>query len=402
MHLCKGDIDQNFAVSPTNGSTYLWTMSSNVATITSGNGTEHILIDLNDTGMFWLYVQETDVNMCTSKDSILIEVHSLPTPFIYSIGDTEFCEGDFVSLVADSMYSLVIWNHGINTQSANIYDSGNYFIIVTDTNGCINTSNSITVQTHPNPNANFLVDGVCFGSNTDLIDSSSINSDAIVNWIWDLGDGSYATGSAISHLYNSTGLFNVELDVISNFGCRDSVIRDLHIFHLPDPSFSFNPFTASILDPSIQFTNTTISAWPVLWDFDDFTFSVEENPLHKFEDPGRYDVMLTVSDTNLCIDSISHQILIDYDFVVYIPTSFTPNGDNLNDIFRPSGFRMNKLIGYEFTIYNAWGGEVFSTNDILDYWDGSNADAGVYTWILGIIDEMGAMQEKSGQVTLIR
>ena len=86
LNLCLGDTLQNFAVPLTNGSIYNWTVSSNIANINSGNGTEHILLDLNNTGMFWLYVEEIDVNSCIGKDSIQIEVHSNPNPFIYSIG----------------------------------------------------------------------------------------------------------------------------------------------------------------------------------------------------------------------------------------------------------------------------------------------------------------------------
>ena len=208
VHLCEGDTAQNFAVPLTNGSTYNWTITPNIATITSGNGTEHILIDLNSTGMFWLHVLEIDVNMCTAKDSILVEVHSIPVPSIYSVGNTEFCEGSFVTLVSDSMYYSLIWSNGINTQSVDIYNNGNYFVVVADTNGCLNISNSISVQIHPNPEAHFWIDGVCFESETNFIDSSVISSDVIVSWIWDLGDGSYASGPAVSHWYNSTDVFD--------------------------------------------------------------------------------------------------------------------------------------------------------------------------------------------------
>ena len=56
IHLCEGGFAENFAVPITIGSTYNWTINgpSNIANITSGNGTEHILLDLNDTGEFWL------------------------------------------------------------------------------------------------------------------------------------------------------------------------------------------------------------------------------------------------------------------------------------------------------------------------------------------------------------
>ena len=70
VHLCINDTLQNFAVPLTNGSTYNWHVSSNISTINSGNGTEHILLDLNNTGEFWLHVEETDINLCIGRDSI--------------------------------------------------------------------------------------------------------------------------------------------------------------------------------------------------------------------------------------------------------------------------------------------------------------------------------------------
>ena len=183
----------------------------------------------------------------------------------------------------------------------------------------------------------------------------------IVSWIWDFGDGNYASGVNVSHSYNSIDSFDIKLEVTSSFGCKDSVIKDLQIFHVPTASFIFDPPTASTLLPSIQFTNTTLDAYPILWHFDDSTFSTEEDPLHEFIDPGRYDVMLIVSDTNECVDSVSHQVLVHYDFILYIPNSFTPNGDGKNDVFSPRGFRMNKFQAYELIIYNRWGEVIFKT-----------------------------------------
>ena len=77
LHLCVGSTDHNFAVPYTNGSTYQWVVQGNpnIATITSGNGTEHIKLDLNNTGVFKLVVAETDVNGCNGSDSIFINLH---------------------------------------------------------------------------------------------------------------------------------------------------------------------------------------------------------------------------------------------------------------------------------------------------------------------------------------
>jgi len=403
IHLCEGDIAENFAVSLTNGSTYNWTIGTqNIATITSGNGTEHILLDLNNSGVFWLHVLETDANLCSGEDSILVEVHPNPNPIIYADGNVFFCEGNFVTLISDSVYTNMLWNNGQTTSTVIADTTGLYFVNVTDSIGCTSISNGIDVVTYPKPVADFWIDGVCFESATNLIDASTISSGNIVSYIWDLGDGSFDTGPLVSHWYNKGDLFDVTLNVTSDFGCEDSVTKQLEIFHIPTAEFNYNPYSASTLNPEITFTNTTVDALPVLWDFDDGTDTTIENPIHVFSDPGTYQVMLTVSDSNNCIDSVSHSITVYYDFILYVPNTFTPDGDGKNEMFTPKGFRMGKYQSYEFIVYDRWGTKVFSTDKVGEGWNGENAIVGKYAWAIIITDEMGALQTKMGEVLLIK
>ena len=113
VHLCVGDSNHNFAVPYTLGSNYIWEVQENplIATIISGNGTEHITLDLNNIGVFKLKVTETDSNNCTASDSIIVTVHPLPSPNISSVGSVAFCEGDSVRLELDSVYSNILWNN---------------------------------------------------------------------------------------------------------------------------------------------------------------------------------------------------------------------------------------------------------------------------------------------------
>ena len=403
IRLCEGDTVQNFAVPITSGSIYNWTVGTqNIATITSGNGTEHIQIDLNNTGVFWIHVLETNANLCTAKDSILVEVYPKPNPLIYAESTVFFCEGSQVVLTSDSMYSSLIWNNGFSTQSVSVDTSGLYFIIVSDTNGCVSTSNGIDIVVYPNPIADFWIDGVCFQLETNLVDFSFISSGNIVNWIWSLGDGTYSSGQNINHIYQDADLFDVSIKVISDMGCSDSVTKQFQIFHIPDADFNFNPRTASTLHPEVTFTNTTIDAIPILWDFDDGRDTTIENPIHVFSDPGMYEVMLTVADSNNCIDSVFQTVKVMYDFIIYLPNTFTPNGDGKNEVFTPKGFRMAKLESYQFIVYNRWGEIVFNTDKVGMGWNGENAIVGKYAWAIIIKDEMGALQKKVGEVLLIK
>jgi hypothetical protein len=87
------------------------------------------------------------------------------------LGPISFCEGDSVLLQVDSNYVAQSWNNGTTTLYTYADTSGNYFVNVTDTNGCSNRSNTINIDVRPNPVANFIVDGICANTpfDTDIM-----------------------------------------------------------------------------------------------------------------------------------------------------------------------------------------------------------------------------------------
>ena len=112
--------------------------------------------------------------------------------------------------------------------------------------------------------------------------------------------------------------------------------------------------------------------------------------------------MLIVKDVNECMDSITKYIVMYYDFVLYMPTAFTPNDDGDNDQFGPQGLRMEKYKSYSFYIYNQWGEIIFETEDINEWWDGADSQHGSYAWAIVIVDELGAKRKKVGNILLIK
>ena len=88
----------------------------------------------------------------------------------------------------------------------------------------------------------------------------------------------------------------------------------------------------------------------------------------------------------------------------YVPNSFTPNNDGLNDIFRP--IPVGIVITNYFKIYNRYGQLLFQTNSWLKGWDGTyngiNQPYGTYIWIIKGINNTGEIIEKKGTVILIR
>jgi gliding motility-associated-like protein len=88
----------------------------------------------------------------------------------------------------------------------------------------------------------------------------------------------------------------------------------------------------------------------------------------------------------------------------YLPNAFTPNGDGLNDIFRPTPVGI-KSTAY-FRVFNRYGLLMFETRQWMAGWDGTiqgkPSASGTYVWMIKGIDKNGAVVEMKGTVILIR
>ena len=118
---------------------------------------------------------------------------------------------------------------------------------------------------------------------------------------------------------------------------------------------------------------------------------------YSYENLGQYDVTLITENEFNCIDSTKSYITIYPSFLVYIPNSFSPDFDLINDSFYPKG---NGINSYKIIIYSRWGEKVNQTID--KPWDGSNFPAGVYTYKIEIIDFKNDLFKYTGLVRLLR
>lgn len=88
----------------------------------------------------------------------------------------------------------------------------------------------------------------------------------------------------------------------------------------------------------------------------------------------------------------------------YAPSTFTPNSDGKNDVFRPLLF--SKVKKYQFTVYNRWGGVVLQTNDLQKGWDGKVAgtsqQTNVFVWTCSYQFDGEEVKLEKGTVVLIQ
>lgn len=176
----------------------------------------------------------------------------------------------------------------------------------------------------------------------------------------------------------------------------------------PSASFTFDPAEAEV-GQNVMFTNESSGQnLHYIWSFGDGSNSSEENPIHVYnsENSENYNVILTASDDAGCQDKYSLPVPVVDNHVLYVPNSFTPNEDGVNDIFLPI---VTNVSSYHLVIYDRRGGLVFSTDNPEEGWEGKYADgkecpSGIYTYYINYIRYNNLRQEliKTGTINLIR
>lgn len=146
-----------------------------------------------------------------------------------------------------------------------------------------------------------------------------------------------------------------------------------------------------------QFGDTITWTPPVFLDHPDVY-----HPVFQGNKDQEYNIEIITSVGCITVDT--QMVKIGKSLDVYVPSGFTPNGDNLNDVLRPTLMGIKEL--KSFRIYNRWGQLVFETNTQFDGWNGKvngvPQGTGVYVWIAEAIGVDGKTYVRKGSSVLIR
>ena len=231
---------------------------------------------------------------------------------------------------------------------------------------------------------------------------------------WNVGDGSGSiSGKEADHTYSSPGSYTVVLNYKYE-GCTAQVVLDkpIEVFPVPEADFTV-PEEVLISDPQVQLTNLTATmgnnkyVWFISGGVG--TIEGEVNPKVTLPKIGKYQITLTAENEHACKSEITKMMEVKNHFNIFIPTSFTPNYDGLNDEFKPvfTEFGLDTK-NYEMEIFDRWGHSLFRSKDPSKGWDGSiknskdPAQNGVYIYKIRYRDMDGVPYEKMGQVSLLQ
>gem|GEM_PF-1933943 len=156
-------------------------------------------------------------------------------------------------------------------------------------------------------------------------------------------------------------------------------------------SFEFNPIVSEECENCTYF-----------WEFSDGGISNDENPTHVFNQIEEFSATLSVVSDNGCLSEYTEIIVVP---IIYVPNSFTPNNDGLNDAFKVEAVGLNS---YKIQVYNRWGEIVFESHDPEQVWDGSfkggdyYCQPGIFNFIISYKSLDTSAQEMKGTISLIR
>lgn len=208
---------------------------------------------------------------------------------------------------------------------------------------------------------------------------------------WDFGDNTTGNGiGGTEHTFTAAGTYTVTLTNTAN-GCSSTTTQTNYITVYPNPDAIFNasPQVLTQTETNTQFSNHSVDGNSYFWTFGDGENSNLENPSHHYpEIPGNYTVTLTVTSSNGCVDVATLIITIKDNKIIYVPNTFTPDGDEFNNVFAPVVTAGYDTQNYSFTIINRWGEVLFESHDVNRGWDGTYrgklVPAGIYTWTIRI------------------
>ncbi len=272
-------------------------------------------------------------------------------------------------------------------------------LIITDPTSC-NTSDTafytLGFLTEFNEGFDIATDG-CLPLDV-ILTSEFIGAD---EYVWDLGDGTSATGQVINHQYTEGGIYTITLTVVF-CGIAETESFPLFVEGKPIAFFDSDPAIGLINSP-ITFNNLSENAVTYSWNFSDGTSSIEEDATKTFTSLGGYEICLTAYNNAGCEDTYCRSIVIEYEGVIDVPSAFSPNGDGANDILYVRGFGVKEM---DFRIFNRWGELVFQSNSLDDGWDGTlrGADQEVEVYVYTLTGEFddGDKFDLQGNISLLR
>lgn len=396
--VCIGDTLFLFS-SSSGANSFSWSGPNNYSAV----GNDQILLNatLVNGGTYTITVA---ANGCSDTAQINVLVTTPTNTQITSVNP--LCANDSpISLTADLSGGIWLGN-GITDFTNGVFDPstsgiGTHQIIYSFLGNCMG-ADTIQITVHPLPNADAGNDiSIICDFNSVNLNGSNSNGNSI-SFLWNEITGSISSGAqTASPIVVSSGEYILEVTDVN--GCTDQDSVNVLFLPGPDASFTATPSTGTLpFQPALNNTSAG-NGLSYEWTTCEGDMSTALEPVFVFDSSGICFIQLVVTDNNGCTDTTFQSIEIFDPHSLYVPNIFTPNADSSNDFFQLSGEGIDY---FRMDIFNRWGELLFSSNSILDAWngefEGKQVPEGTYYFILKVEFMNGDAENLNGSLTLIR
>jgi gliding motility-associated-like protein len=230
----------------------------------------------------------------------------------------------------------------------------------------------------------------------------------IVSSTWNFGDGTNSSLFNSSNCFFKEGNYTITNSFITLNGCvnTQTLINTITISTKPTADFYVSNPQFTFFKPEVTFQNFSTNATSYFWDFSGLDTSSLTEPVFSFVEPANYLITLIAKNKN-CSDTALKTIECLPEFTFYSPNSFTPNDDDLNELFLPKGDGWVKE-SFVLTIFDRWGEQIFLTKQYDLGWNGKKNGIGnvvkndLYVWKISLKDIFGKQHEFFGHIEVLK
>ena len=405
------------------GKRYIWDFNDgSPPLVTTSPSASHTF---NTSGFFRVKLIAIDSSSCNISDSAFINLRvrndkadlsfnqvKLPpcTSLTFQFSNTSAALKPFKSnSFRWDMGDGTTYTTGVSTFNHTYAAPGTYQVkmVLVDTNFC-NEPDSVVKQIR-------LASNVVARFNTPLtgcvpylaqLENTSLGGQT---FIWNFGDGSpFSNEVNPSHLYSSTGNYQITLTAIDAASCNISSTTsfNIRVNPIPQAGIDFNPKPVPDNEP-VNFINLSNNAVRYLWLFGDGaslqTFRKDTTVRYVFNATNTYNACIVAYNAEGCPDTACIDVPVKIVPGADLPNAFSPNGDGKNDRIFIRGYGIAKI---SWRIYSRWGELVYFSNDYLQGWDGTFKGKllpqDVYHYVIDLEFSDGNKTVKKGDITLLR
>lgn len=370
-------------------------------------------------GNYWVTLIGSSNGTCADTSTVQLSVFADLSPQFSSPGPVCF-DGHLLNFNASGFSTSnpqVTWNFGsdaniptsnnINASGIQFNEPGTYPVTLTiNENGCTESiTQDVWVVTDPSIDWSFLPEDACAGSYIRFY--ANAISETPMYFEWSVGGVTFNVEDP-SLFCESPGVYSASLHAYTLAGC----VADLYaqsdsafIIHpAPINGFTISPDVITIDNPSISIADSSSGATTCVYLMSDGGSIEAFDGQYTFTEFGQQTIVQVLENEFGCKSSATAYVDIG-GTIVFVPNSFTPDGDGVNDAWRPE---MIGVTEYHLEIYNRWGVKIFESDDFNEYWMGNKdggkyyVENGSYEYRIFFKDQLSKTKAIKGNIVVLR